>query len=1409
MSNSLLNRRGSTPDGFGDRRPLQSTSRPDATAARNNQSSLMAGIISPTTSSIKLDAQSVLAGSAADGTSDQQQQKTTNGNSLGKPSSDRDSSLRADDWPTTSSGGLLSGYSGSPFSSGSPFARSSEQSSPASNGGGPSESPPKTRSFIGMPPRSGYELSDDPDDVGSEDGTSSSVSSGGGVGTTDDEDEEDDKTGHRNSGREIQMDEDEARHDRHEIEDTTDSEELREHEAFAADEEDVHADQRRQQESSDQDSTQLPPVGSAARPHLPKRPSLTRSSVVPSPVPPEAPPVAPSPPSNAAIDPLQYFSEPSQPTEGSMWLTGNADDPDSSDSLLDDVAFAEHGTSDEVQDSGYGSPTAEQAATEDNLSTLERIFLLAKSEMTYHRVMVSHSMPTWLCEVELSEAVEYVVALLNGLATDEVEVCTAFASELHRIMWFFYLNCPLAELNDGEGRDPQSAVEAEASDATAATRPRIPVGIFTPLICALLLNQSASVASMAQSSLVHFFLKLNGRVVPGEDEMFSKEQLVQQRAGREGQMTAYDFYEFDEEAKRAVANELLDNVAFAIGRNVHEEASLNDKSKLQDAEEAPSELGNTGQADNDASSDDRGSPDVFEDVEADSSWDDTEMQGSQHASWRPASSPFESSSPVASAYGQEEDIDEEAAVGRMTSISLLGALAQAEGAVESSTVEVRFVPEVVALKADRAFYVRKEAAVALGPMCQHLEQSVISQHILPVFRDFCEDEIWHVRQAACSSLPAVFKKVVGSEPKETIVSLMRSFSTDVSRNVRTTALEIIGEVIFLFDGHKEGVPEEFIRFFLGEPIDDADSKSKSGSQRDPTEDSQSQEENASSQNGNFLFSDFGFGAAMANGNGHGQNSAAAAAAAAWSTDFDPERPLVMAYNFPAVVLTLGGQTHWSRLRQMHAELSQDSSVKVRQSLAASLFEIAKLVGAEAARDDLLPILERFTDPGEEGDVKAAALDNVAVLLQHMPQEDALSQLGRLAQLWSTSFSTDWRLREALALEIPHLAELFVLEDEEGALMSLMQAAIGDPVSAVREAGVKAVPALYQCFAARDQTVADGVLGMLTDLGEAPGYRLRVGCLLAIRALCEAGYVQRSSFQLIILPRLVAMASDEVVDVRMALANVVKSMCQAEELFGSVQSRSPELLELLQSLVRDSSEYVRARVRPVFEDDDPALQATPRGAPTEMRRNLVLGPADGSAHRLPPPFEDDELGGLAEETSSTAQSLGMVNFGRINDEEMNAFDMDEDQIDHDRHASVARDQDDDDDLEMISLDTGSDAVGGLESTDSSMADDRAEVNRRTAEDSFASSEGDEDGSDAGFLFLTSPEKTRSGSGDGSELRLPQAGVQAQTGAQQDTSDSQGGNGSDEQPTARPNDPFLSFVGSNLGDSSGTSKSRTAQ
>jgi len=55
---------------------------------------------------------------------------------------------------------------------------------------------------------------------------------------------------------------------------------------------------------------------------------------------------------------------------------------------------------------------------EANLNTLERIFLFAKSEMAYHRVLVSRQLAEWIVDVELNEAVEYVIPLLNGLGTD-------------------------------------------------------------------------------------------------------------------------------------------------------------------------------------------------------------------------------------------------------------------------------------------------------------------------------------------------------------------------------------------------------------------------------------------------------------------------------------------------------------------------------------------------------------------------------------------------------------------------------------------------------------------------------------------------------------------------------------------------------------------------------------------------------------------------------------------------------------------------------------------------------------------------------------------------------------------------------------------------------------------------------
>ncbi|CAO1629084.1 unnamed protein product [Parajaminaea phylloscopi] len=1377
-------------------------------------------MISPTTSSVKVDAQSVLAqvtpsGEAAqdasvddDGSVDDGKvvrRRSSGSNHRGINGIKRRSLLES---PSSFERLGSSPSSASPSTSlPSPLWNATLRASPSPpplSFSGPSESPPKTRSFIGMPPRSGYELSDDPDDVGSEDGTSSSVSSGGkedsGSVTTDDEEERQQRDGY------MEEEEDGERSSRSRDEDDGETldDDGREVEAFTADEEDTEAARSR---ASDDPSTtlgsdyssSLPALGAAQRPHLPKRPSLTRSAVV-------GPPPA-SPAQAQGLNALQYFQQdagPSSPNDRSLWRSDEVGDEqeDGNDALLDGIAIPGESELDELADE---NGLDDEQRDEESLSTLERIFLFAKSEMTYHRIIVSRSLPLWIRDVELSEAVEYVIALLNGLATDDAEVCTAFASELHEIIWFFFLNCPLEGSDESDHQEDRSMSDAsghstdiQKEQRETATRPRLPVSVFTPLICALLLNSNASVAQTAQSSLVTFFTFL--RKADNEDGDL-REGLVTQRAGREGEMVDYDEYVFNEAAKRRVADELLEHVAFAIGK-VHARQSTDDES-------VPLSGNDSGSA-----TPKQVSHPMVSSQDEESSWDAEMGQDGNDAllnpsaglgdAWAKEASPFDSSSPVFSAYDDRTDVDEEAAVGRMASVSLLGALCAEPDAIESGIVSARFVPAVLALQDDAAFYVRKEVAVALAALSKHLGEDEVVQKLLPSYVKLSQDKIWHVRQAAVASLPTIFENVQGQRRRASVVDLMRSFIGDVSRAVRLAALEIIGQTIYLFEKDEAGVPQELLRFFLAEPYDTPDAIDyKDG---DPVD----SEQTDSPSHDSFLYADFGFGQAMG-GAGSSRNPAQAdPAAAPWGTGqrngaggfgrgadghipFDePERSLIMAYNFPAVVLSSGGTDEWARLRQAHLDLTCDPSTKVRQSLSASLHEIAKLVGPAATEQDILPIMDRFLTEDEDGEVRLAAVEHVHVILRQLDNKSvALSKLALLQDLWSTTFAADWRLRQALALQIPALADDFVLLDEDGCLMSIMQMALGDPVSSVREAGVQATPAIYRNFAEHDQTIADGVLGMLSDMGEASSYRARVGFLLATYALCDdpaASKIQRSSFHLILLPRLAALVNDPVVDVRMALSKVVGRMCQLDELFAAPQSRSPDLLELLDSLARDSSEYVRARVRDAFQADDPILQATPRSVNLE-RRDLTLGPADGGPHR-PDPSSDDESdafnggdngfdSGMEEDqhgmSGSSPPSMITMDFdddGPEGGQGEHVFGIPEDggglsgfsRFRPGQASGDDEDEEDDDldsDLEMVNLDEAGDSADAL--SDPTTLDKRSDAaaahevqghnvlgfaaNGYDADgaagdesfESIASSEGD--GAEASVLYLTSPERPR--------------------------------------------------------------------
>ena len=392
----------------------------------------------------------------------------------------------------------------------------------------------------------------------------------------------------------------------------------------------------------------------------------------------------------------------------------------------------------------------------------------------------------------------------------------------------------------------------------------------------------------------------------------------------------------------------------------------------------------------------------------------------------------ENSVETASSQNDRMTFDEEPALGRMMSVNLLAAITM-EGGFSRKLLIDRVVPEITSWPQDPAFFVRKEVAAAIGIMGKallsdapdelSLSESSAPARLFEALNRVLLDHIWQVRQAACYSLPGVFAiQPRNNARRENLLLIMRALKQDVSPNVQLAAFEMIGEIIYLFHDDENGVPDELVRLFMGKPMD-------------------------------------------AHDEGNDVNE--------FLTNSD--YALIVAFNFPAVVLTLGPE-QWSRLRELYKRLTTHAHDNVRNSLAASLHQMAKIIGPKATCQDLIPVSDQF--------FRDTCVDVTATMLEHMdefwlmlPVEAAREQLLRVPALWLTNYAHEWRLRQSIAAHIPALIPTMLLDDEDGCLITLSLLALNDPVNALRNIGIQCVPITDRPVGEHDFTFAVAVRSM--------------------------------------------------------------------------------------------------------------------------------------------------------------------------------------------------------------------------------------------------------------------------------------------------------------------------------------------
>jgi serine/threonine-protein phosphatase 4 regulatory subunit 1 len=154
-----------------------------------------------------------------------------------------------------------------------------------------------------------------------------------------------------------------------------------------------------------------------------------------------------------------------------------------------------------------------------------------------------------------------------------------------------------------------------------------------------------------------------------------------------------------------------------------------------------------------------------------------------------------------------------------------------------------------------------------------------------------------------------------------------------------------------------------------------------------------------------------------------------------------------------VALTLG-RARWGELREAYLEIADNREVAVRRSLAASLGELAKIIGEENAERDLMGVWWDAVR-SEEEEVREKALDCVQVFVAALGKEPRIAIVSGLLTIWQEGVFRGWRERKGIARSLTGLANS-VGRDIPGVLRGLLRMALEDGVAAVREAAVSAV-----------------------------------------------------------------------------------------------------------------------------------------------------------------------------------------------------------------------------------------------------------------------------------------------------------------------------------------------------------------
>eukprot|EP00118_Oscarella_pearsei_P007894 m.39663 g.39663 ORF g.39663 m.39663 type:complete len:859 (+) comp32783_c0_seq7:64-2640(+) len=285
---------------------------------------------------------------------------------------------------------------------------------------------------------------------------------------------------------------------------------------------------------------------------------------------------------------------------------------------------------------------------------------------------------------------------------------------------------------------------------------------------------------------------------------------------------------------------------------------------------------------------------------------------------------------------------------------------------------------------------------------------------------------------------------------------------------------------------------------------------------------------------------------------------------------DLELPLHCAFSFPAVVLTLGPE-RWYRIRKVYRTLVSNLQWKVRRTLAYSIHELAKILSKEAIDIDLLPAFDSFLKDVDE--VRIGALSHFSDFIQLLSETLQKRYLEQLFLFQRTDNQNNWRFRLTLAEQLSQLCSVCDANDTNSHICPISLSLAIDCVYEVRMMAVQAIgSALGKLKKGDDGILAKVFIDRIVSqfAGSKKWVNRQTFVSLCQHVLTEK-FVSPQQFSKNLLPKLLALANDNIPNVRLTVS---KSLADVMMAFDQGDSDSESVYKVLRNLLRDKDSDVK-------------------------------------------------------------------------------------------------------------------------------------------------------------------------------------------------------------------------------------------